>query len=62
MIDANTIAIGQKIHYPNKAAKLDEEFHGMLNHSGQHLHLNLELAPSIDEIMSSEQSLYRNLA
>lgn len=56
------ICIGQKIHWPNKAPKIDEEFHGVLNHAGQHLHFTAELGTSIEEIMSSQEPIAKSLA
>jgi hypothetical protein len=61
-LDDSTIAIGQKIHFPNKAPKLDEEFHSVLNHAGQHLHFTVELGTSIDEIMASEEPILKSLS
>jgi hypothetical protein len=56
------LCIGQKIHWPNRAPKIDEEFHGVLNHAGQHLYFTAELGTSIEEIMSSQEPIAKSLA
>lgn len=61
-LDENTIGLGQKIHYPRKGPKIDEEFHAVLNNAGQHLYLSAELGTSIDEIMASEEPMLKSLA
>jgi hypothetical protein len=61
-IDENTIGMGQKIHFPRSIPAVDEEFHAVLNHAGQHLHLTAELGTSIEEIMSSDEPMLKSLA
>jgi len=59
-LDDHTIAIGLKIHYPN-SFPMPDDFHQILSHCGQHIHAQLELGTSIEEIMKSEQPVLKSL-
>ena len=62
-IDDQTIAIGQKFHFSNKAKAnvIPPELHSVLNHAGQHMHFDIDLGTSVEEIMASNDSLLKLL-
>jgi hypothetical protein len=59
-LDDHTIAIGIKIHFPNKM-RMPDDFHQVLSHCGQHIHETFELGTSIEEIMKSEEPVLKSL-
>lgn len=61
-VDDSTIAIGQKIHFPNRGYRLSEDFHTVLNHTGQQINLEAELSTSIEDLMASTQPILKSLA
>jgi len=59
-IDDHTVAIGLKLHTPNKA-KLPEEFHPVLKNAGQHIHWKVELGSSIADVMNGGEPIVKAL-
>ena len=62
-IDDSTVAIGFKIIARAAAQlKFDDAIKGVLNSSGQHLHFNVELGSSIEELINSDEAMIMLLA
>ena len=59
--DDSTIAVGLKIHFPNKAPMI-QDFANVLNHCGQHIHYTVQLGTSIEDIMKSTQPVVKSVA
>lgn len=55
-LDDNTVAVGLKIHYPNKFPMFDD-FKPILKNAGQHVHWSLELGTSLKEIFESGEPI-----